>query len=163
MGSILGDLPSFDPHNFSQLRPSDPSNPSRMVPTTYHPTHNRTLPPPHQVITTEVKNILIRSFYQRAEDKMRPKRPASEHLAGEHGNKHFRASSSAQVSDSLFASNELTRRMRLVGLTSLSDIPTFFELKWIVSKLDPLVDGSWQRKVIVVVGSKWKERNDRAI
>lgn len=28
MGSILGDLPSFDPHNFSQLRPSDPSNPS---------------------------------------------------------------------------------------------------------------------------------------
>ncbi|KAF3582275.1 hypothetical protein DY000_02033833 [Brassica cretica] len=95
MGSILGDLPSFDPHNFSQHRPSDPSNPSRMVPTTYHPTHNRTLPPPHQVITTEVKNILIRSFYQRAEDKMRPKRPASEHLAGEHGNKHFRASSSS--------------------------------------------------------------------
>lgn len=28
MGSTLGDWPSFDPHNFSQLRPSDPSNPS---------------------------------------------------------------------------------------------------------------------------------------
>ncbi|MBA0796191.1 hypothetical protein Gohar_006979 [Gossypium harknessii] len=28
MGSMLGNLPSFDPHNFSQLRPSDPSNPS---------------------------------------------------------------------------------------------------------------------------------------
>jgi DET1- and DDB1-associated protein 1 len=25
---LLGDWPSFDPHNFSQLRPSDPSNPS---------------------------------------------------------------------------------------------------------------------------------------
>ncbi|KAG7036017.1 hypothetical protein SDJN02_02817 [Cucurbita argyrosperma subsp. argyrosperma] len=28
MGSMLGDLPSYDPHNFSQLRPSDPSTPS---------------------------------------------------------------------------------------------------------------------------------------
>ncbi|KAF2567096.1 hypothetical protein F2Q68_00027022 [Brassica cretica] len=43
---------------------------------------------------------------------MRPKRPASEHLAGEHGNKHFRASSSSAQ-----------------GAVSL---------KWIVSKLDPL-------------------------
>lgn len=28
MGSNLGDLPSYDPHNFSQLKLSDPSNPS---------------------------------------------------------------------------------------------------------------------------------------
>ena len=28
MGSLFGDWPSFDPHNFSQLRPSDPSSPS---------------------------------------------------------------------------------------------------------------------------------------
>lgn len=28
MGSLLGDWPSFDPHNFSQVRPSDPSSPS---------------------------------------------------------------------------------------------------------------------------------------
>ena len=28
MESIFGDWPSYDPHNFSQLRPSDPSNPS---------------------------------------------------------------------------------------------------------------------------------------
>ncbi|XP_010441320.1 PREDICTED: uncharacterized protein LOC104724521 [Camelina sativa] len=98
MASILGDLPSFDPHNFSQHRPSDPSNPSRMIPTTYRPTHNRTLPPPDQVITTEVKNILIRSFYQRAEEKLRPKRPASDHLAAEHGNKHFRAAASSSSS-----------------------------------------------------------------
>ncbi|XP_057515264.1 DET1- and DDB1-associated protein 1 isoform X3 [Amaranthus tricolor] len=49
MESIFGDWPSYDPHNFSQLRPSDPSNPSRLTPTTYHPTHNRTLPPPDQV------------------------------------------------------------------------------------------------------------------
>lgn len=25
MGSLLGDWPSYDPHNFSQLRPADPS------------------------------------------------------------------------------------------------------------------------------------------
>ncbi|XP_022736444.1 uncharacterized protein LOC111289562 isoform X2 [Durio zibethinus] len=92
MGSMLGDLPSFDPHNFSQLRPSDPSNPSKMVPAIYRPTHSRTLPPPDQVITTEAKNILIRNFYQRAEEKLGPKRPATEHLIPEHGCKQPRAS-----------------------------------------------------------------------
>ncbi|KAI6702075.1 hypothetical protein NL676_011211 [Syzygium grande] len=92
MGSILGDLPSFDPHNFSHFRPSDPSNPSKMTPTTYHPTHGRTVPPPDQVITTEAKNILIRNFYRRAEEKMRPKRAASEFLAQEPGCKQPRAS-----------------------------------------------------------------------
>ncbi|MBA0736832.1 hypothetical protein Gogos_010322 [Gossypium gossypioides] len=50
MGSMLGNLPSFDSHNFSQLRPSDPSNPSKIVPSTYRPTHSRTLPPPNQGI-----------------------------------------------------------------------------------------------------------------
>ncbi|KAK6263165.1 hypothetical protein QUC31_008981 [Theobroma cacao] len=128
MGSMLGDLPSFDPHNFSQLRPSDPSNPSKMTPATYRPTHSRTLPPPDQasagnyvemseleldmmsffckngialtnglqiiVITTEAKNILIRNFYQRAEEKLRPKRAATEHLIPEHGCKQPRASTS---------------------------------------------------------------------
>ncbi|KAK7839268.1 hypothetical protein ACB098_10G124600 [Castanea mollissima] len=69
MGSLFGDWPSFDPHNFSQLRPSDPSSPSRMTPATYHPTHSRTLPPPDQVITTDAKNILLRHIYQRAEEK----------------------------------------------------------------------------------------------
>ncbi|MFQ6624141.1 hypothetical protein Gotur_003861 [Gossypium turneri] len=92
MGSMLGDLPSFDPHNFSQLRPSDPSNPSKVVPTTYRPTHSRTSPPPDQVITTEAKNILIRNFYQRAEEKLRPKRAATEHPTPEHGCKQPRAS-----------------------------------------------------------------------
>ncbi|XP_019709168.1 uncharacterized protein [Elaeis guineensis] len=49
MGSLLGDWPSYDPHNFSQLRPADPSaQPSKLTPVTYHPTHNRTLPPPDQ-------------------------------------------------------------------------------------------------------------------
>ncbi|KAK0587590.1 hypothetical protein LWI29_025437 [Acer saccharum] len=94
MGSMLGDFPSFDPHNFSQLRPSDPSNPSKMTPATYRPTHNRTLPPPDQVITTEAKNILVRNIYQRAEEKLRPKRAASEHLIPEHGSKQHRASTS---------------------------------------------------------------------
>ncbi|KAL5551844.1 hypothetical protein UlMin_002169 [Ulmus minor] len=92
MGSMLGDLPSYDPHNFSQLRPSDPSSPSKMTPATYHPTHNRTLPPPDQVITTDSKNILLRHIYQRAEEKLRQKRAASEHLLPEHGGKQLRAS-----------------------------------------------------------------------
>ncbi|URE02888.1 DET1- and DDB1-associated protein 1 [Musa troglodytarum] len=65
MGSLLGDWPSYDPHNFSQLRPADPSaqpsvcvslpldssSPYKLTPATYHPTHNRTLPPPNQVAT----------------------------------------------------------------------------------------------------------------
>ncbi|XP_062074425.1 DET1- and DDB1-associated protein 1 isoform X1 [Humulus lupulus] len=91
MGSMLGDWPSYNPHNFSQLRPSDPSSPS-MTLATYHPTHNQTLPPPDQVITTESKNILLRHMYQRAEEKLRPKRAASEHLLPEHGCKQPRAS-----------------------------------------------------------------------
>ncbi|KAJ7944967.1 DET1- and DDB1-associated protein 1-like [Quillaja saponaria] len=70
MGSMLGNWPSYDPHNFSQLRPSDPSNPSKMTPATYHPTDSRTLPPADQVITTEAKNILLRHIYQRAEEKV---------------------------------------------------------------------------------------------
>uniref|UniRef100_A0A2P2Q4C1 DET1- and DDB1-associated protein 1 domain-containing protein n=1 Tax=Rhizophora mucronata TaxID=61149 RepID=A0A2P2Q4C1_RHIMU len=94
MGSMLGDWPSFDPHNFSQLRPSDPSNPSKLTPATYHPTHNRTLPPPDQVITNEAKNILVRSFYERAEDKLRQKRAASEHPIPDRGCKQARASTS---------------------------------------------------------------------
>ncbi|XP_058009671.1 DET1- and DDB1-associated protein 1 isoform X2 [Hevea brasiliensis] len=69
MGSVLCDWPSFDPHNFSQLRPTDPSNPSKMAFATYHPPHSRTLPPPDQVITTKAKNILLRKFYERAEEK----------------------------------------------------------------------------------------------
>ncbi|XWS38301.1 hypothetical protein CRYUN_Cryun19dG0120100 [Craigia yunnanensis] len=94
MGSMLGDLPSFDPHNFSQFRPSDPSNPSKIIPATYRPTHCRTLPPPDQVITTEAKNILIRNFYQCTEEKLRPKRAATERLIPEHGCKQPRASTS---------------------------------------------------------------------
>ncbi|BFG31791.1 hypothetical protein CerSpe_180650 [Prunus speciosa] len=92
MGSLFGDWPSYDPHNFSQLRPSDPSTPSKMTPATYHPTHSRTLPPPDQVITTETKNILLRHMYQNDEEKLRQKRAASEHLLPEHGSKQLRAS-----------------------------------------------------------------------
>ncbi|XP_022958597.1 DET1- and DDB1-associated protein 1-like isoform X1 [Cucurbita pepo subsp. pepo] len=92
MGSMLGDLPSYDPHNFSQLRPSDPSTPSKMIPATYHPTHSRTLPPLDQVINTEPKNILLRHIYQHTEQKSRTKRPAVEHPMPEHGSKQPRAS-----------------------------------------------------------------------
>ncbi|XP_042481647.1 DET1- and DDB1-associated protein 1 [Macadamia integrifolia] len=92
MGSMLGDWPSFDPHNFSQIRPSDPSNPSKLMPATYHPTHNRTVPPPNQVISTEATNILLRQFYQQAEEKLRPKRAASENLTPEHRFKQPRGS-----------------------------------------------------------------------
>ncbi|XP_039022741.1 DET1- and DDB1-associated protein 1-like [Hibiscus syriacus] len=94
MESFLGDLPSFDPHNFSQLRPSGHSDPSKPTPVTYRPTHNRTLPPPDQVITTEAKNILIRNFYQNAEEKLRLKRAATEQLIPEHGCKQVKASTS---------------------------------------------------------------------
>ncbi|XP_058089309.1 DET1- and DDB1-associated protein 1-like [Magnolia sinica] len=92
MGSLLGNWPSYDPHNFSQLRPSDPAHPSKITPATYHPTHNRTVPPPNQVISTEATNILLRQFYQRAEEKLRPKRAASELLIPEHGCKQPRGS-----------------------------------------------------------------------
>ncbi|WCJ26363.1 hypothetical protein M5689_008183 [Euphorbia peplus] len=92
MGSLLGDWPSFDPHNFTQLRPNDRTNPSKMTPATYHPTHSRTLPPPNQVITNESKNILLRNIYERTEEKLRPKRAASENLIPEHGCKQPRSS-----------------------------------------------------------------------
>ncbi|XAR55092.1 hypothetical protein NMG60_11030478 [Bertholletia excelsa] len=92
MESKLGGWPSFDPHNFSQLRPSDPSNPSKLTPVTYHPTHDRTVPPPDQVISSEAKNILLRHFYKHAEEKLGTKRGASEHLTPDHGSKHSRAS-----------------------------------------------------------------------
>ncbi|KAI5655410.1 hypothetical protein M9H77_32597 [Catharanthus roseus] len=68
---MLANWPSFDPHNFSQHRPSDPSNPSKMTPITYHPTHERTFAPPDQVITSESRNVLLRNFYKRTEDKVR--------------------------------------------------------------------------------------------
>ncbi|NP_001353870.1 uncharacterized protein LOC101255014 [Solanum lycopersicum] len=92
MGSMFGEWPSIDPHNFSQLRPSDPSTPSRMTPVTYRPTHDRTLPPPNQVISSEAKSILLRHLEQRAEEKLRPKRAAAENLAPEHGSKHLKVS-----------------------------------------------------------------------
>ncbi|KHG06608.1 DET1- and DDB1-associated 1 [Gossypium arboreum] len=65
-----------------------------MVPSTNCPTHSRTLPPPDQVIATEAKNILIRNIYQRAEEKLRSKRAATEHLLPEHGRKQPRPSTS---------------------------------------------------------------------
>ncbi|XP_074330571.1 DET1- and DDB1-associated protein 1-like [Apium graveolens] len=94
MGSILGDLPSYDPHNFSLLRLSDPSKSSKMKPITYYPTHDRTLPPPDQVISSEAKNILVRHFYMRTEEKLRSKRVASESLTPEQVRKHPRYTTS---------------------------------------------------------------------
>ncbi|KAL9331563.1 hypothetical protein ACSQ67_001173 [Phaseolus vulgaris] len=123
MESVLGNWPSYDPHNFSQLRPSDPSSSSKMAPATYHPTHSRTLPPSDQVISTEAKNILLRHIYQHAEEKLgqhmvvhiptlhssahrdlidvndlssfqlKPKRAAPDNLLPEHGCKQPRVSS----------------------------------------------------------------------
>ncbi|AQL09869.1 DET1- and DDB1-associated protein 1-like [Zea mays] len=85
MGSPLGGWPSYNPHNFSQLVPADPSaQPSNVTPATYVATH-RTDPPPNQVITTESRNILLRHFYQKSE-KLRPKRPAPDNLAPENNN-----------------------------------------------------------------------------
>ncbi|CAA0838191.1 Unknown protein [Striga hermonthica] len=49
-----------------------------MVPITYRPTHDRTIPSPDQVIATESKNILLRHFYQHGADKMKTKRASPE-------------------------------------------------------------------------------------
>ncbi|XP_068635989.1 DET1- and DDB1-associated protein 1-like [Aristolochia californica] len=90
MGSLLENWPSYDPHNFSQLRPSDPDHPFKITPVTYHPTHNRTVPPPNQVISTEATHILLRHIYKGRDGKLRLKRAASEHLTPEHGCKQPR-------------------------------------------------------------------------
>uniref|UniRef100_A0A166F9S8 Uncharacterized protein n=1 Tax=Daucus carota subsp. sativus TaxID=79200 RepID=A0A166F9S8_DAUCS len=68
----------------------------KMTPVTYHPTHDRTLPPPDQVISSEAKNILLRHFYARSEEKLRSKRGASEteSLTPEQVRKHPRSSTS---------------------------------------------------------------------
>ncbi|XP_075102338.1 DET1- and DDB1-associated protein 1-like [Nicotiana tabacum] len=94
MGSMFDDgWPSFDPKNFSQLRPSSSSTPSKMTPVTYCPTHDRTLPPPNQVICSDTKDILVRHLEQRAEEKSRLKRAAPENLIPDHGSKHHKSSS----------------------------------------------------------------------
>ncbi|KAF9591383.1 hypothetical protein IFM89_004068 [Coptis chinensis] len=59
---------------------------------TYHLTHDRTSAPPDQVIATKATNILLRKFYQHAEDKFWPKRSASENLTPGHGRKQPRGS-----------------------------------------------------------------------
>lgn len=93
MGSLFGDWPSYNPHNFSQLRPSDPSHPLQLTPATYYATHNRTIPPANQVISTEVNNILLRHFHQSSEQKVNSKRPAQESPAAEHASKQLKSSS----------------------------------------------------------------------
>ncbi|KAK3150332.1 hypothetical protein QOZ80_3AG0231910 [Eleusine coracana subsp. coracana] len=94
MGSAQGGWPSYNPQNFSQLVPADPSSqPSNITPVTYIATHT-TDPPPNQVITTEAKNILLRHFYQKSEEKLRPKRAAPDNLAPENNNKLPRGSQS---------------------------------------------------------------------
>ncbi|XP_066388855.1 DET1- and DDB1-associated protein 1-like [Miscanthus floridulus] len=90
MGSPLGGWPSYNPHNFSQLVPADPSaQPSNVTPATYVATH-RTDVPPNQVITTEARNILLRHFYRKSEEKLRAKRAAPDNLAPENNNKQPR-------------------------------------------------------------------------
>uniref|UniRef100_A0A251RKU0 DET1- and DDB1-associated protein 1 n=1 Tax=Helianthus annuus TaxID=4232 RepID=A0A251RKU0_HELAN len=44
------------------------------------------------VISSEAKNILLRQFYQRGDEKLRPKRAAPENLSPEQECKHPRAS-----------------------------------------------------------------------
>ncbi|CAN6296739.1 unnamed protein product [Urochloa humidicola] len=86
MGSPLGGWPSYNPRNFSQLVPADPTaQPSNVTPATYIATH-RTDPPPNQ----EPRNILLRHFYQKSEEKLRPKRAAPDNLTPENNNKQPR-------------------------------------------------------------------------
>ncbi|XP_042019559.1 DET1- and DDB1-associated protein 1-like isoform X1 [Salvia splendens] len=96
---MLGSWPSLDPHNFSQFKPNDPSNPSKMTLVTYNPTHDHTLSPPDQVIVPEAKNILLRHFYQQAEEKlqMSAKRALSDNPMPERASKLPKASASDNV------------------------------------------------------------------
>ncbi|KAF2937045.1 DET1- and DDB1-associated protein 1 isoform X4 [Oryza sativa Japonica Group] len=111
MESSLGGWPSYNPQNFSQVVPADPSaQPLNVVPATYIATH-RTDPPPGQgrttkhpgcfqacplnylqisVITTDPKNILLRHFYQKSEEKLRPKRAAPDNLTPQNNGKQPR-------------------------------------------------------------------------
>ncbi|KAL5209040.1 hypothetical protein ABZP36_004663 [Zizania latifolia] len=90
MGSPMGNWPSYNPHSFSQVVPADPSaQPSNVTPATYIATH-RTDPPPGQVITTDPKNILLRHFYQKSEEKLRPKRAAPDNLTPQNNGKQPR-------------------------------------------------------------------------
>mmetsp|Transcript_36367 Transcript_36367/g.60263 ORF Transcript_36367/g.60263 Transcript_36367/m.60263 type:complete len:103 (+) Transcript_36367:24-332(+) len=73
-GKLLRDLPRahFNPRSSQSLAWSK-------GPTTYLATHERTQPPPDQVVVTEKTNILLRQFHQLAEAKRdRAKRAASE-------------------------------------------------------------------------------------
>uniref|UniRef100_I1P732 DET1- and DDB1-associated protein 1 domain-containing protein n=2 Tax=Oryza TaxID=4527 RepID=I1P732_ORYGL len=70
--------------------PTPPRSPwSNVVPATYIATH-RTDPPPGQVITTDPKNILLRHFYQKSEEKLRPKRAAPDNLTPQNNGKQPR-------------------------------------------------------------------------
>ncbi|KAG6397084.1 hypothetical protein SASPL_143246 [Salvia splendens] len=93
----------------------------KMTPVTYNPTHDRTLSPPDQVglsqkifldgldlvscncfsdisvIVPEAKNILLRHFYQQAEEKMSAKRAFSDNPMPERASKLPRASASDNV------------------------------------------------------------------
>ncbi|XP_073305131.1 DET1- and DDB1-associated protein 1-like [Primulina huaijiensis] len=97
MKPMLGSWPCIDPHNFSQFKPNDPSNSSKMTPATYHPTHDRTLPPPNQVIAAEAKNILLRHFYKHAEQKLRLKRASCDSPTPERASKLPRSSSASDT------------------------------------------------------------------
>ncbi|XP_062216979.1 DET1- and DDB1-associated protein 1-like isoform X4 [Phragmites australis] len=94
MGSPLGGWPSYNPHNFSQIVPADPSAQPSVECHTNHlhcdsqdrsASQSRTA-----VITTESRNILLRHFYQNSEEKLRPKRAAPDNLAPENNNKQPR-------------------------------------------------------------------------
>ncbi|WVZ05765.1 hypothetical protein V8G54_019111 [Vigna mungo] len=152
MESVLGNWPSYDPHNFSQLRPSDPSSSSetsifmqKMAPTTYHPTHSKTLPPPDQgrfanlllkfvlsVISTEAKNILLRHIYQHAEEKLKPKRAASDNLLPEHGCKQPREEIRALTKDfqdaSVFSTQEYAHTLGRILVQRTKDSPSESDL-----------------------------------
>ncbi|KAI5062048.1 hypothetical protein GOP47_0022587 [Adiantum capillus-veneris] len=132
MGSLFGDWPSYNPHNFSQLRPSDPSHPLQLTPATYYATHNRTIPPAHQVISTEVNNILLRHFHQSSEEKVNSKRPAQESPAAEHASKQLKSSSDRRGCGEDGLSAE-------VSGDGLSMCIQFFQIKCCVSPIGSLV------------------------
>eukprot|EP00128_Syssomonas_multiformis_P018149 Colp12_sorted_trinity150504_noHs@5826 len=67
--AFLAGLPSYNKDNFSHVLAAPGSKATTgKRPVVYTPTHSRTSPPPHQVITTDKTNILLRYLYQQFEN-----------------------------------------------------------------------------------------------
>jgi len=77
----LSDLPSFNPSNFSQFKTQERQDKKKLRIPMYTATHAAALPPADQFISTEATNILLRHFYDLAEQKRQKRTQASSGIA----------------------------------------------------------------------------------